>query len=96
MERTDLRKYITTILVSAALYLLFVEMYSNCLADYDLWGYLAFGRAFWETGQFPYRDLFSYTPTKPLWVYHEWLTGSCFIPSTDLQETRDYSSCAMP
>lgn len=55
--------------------MLFVEMYSNPLADYDLWGYLAFGRAFWETGHFPYRDLFSYTPTKPIWVYHEWLTG---------------------
>jgi hypothetical protein len=55
-------------------------MYSNSLADYDLWGYLAFGRAFWETGQFPYRDLFSYTPTKPLWVYHEWLTGVLFYP----------------
>jgi hypothetical protein len=59
-------------------YLLFVEMYSNSLADYDLWGYLAFGRAFWETGHFPYRDLFSYTPTKTLWVYHEWLTGVLF------------------
>jgi hypothetical protein len=73
-----LRKHINTILVSAALYLLFIEMYSNTLADYDLWGYLAFGRTFWETGYFPYHDLFSYTPTKPLWVYHEWLTGVLF------------------
>jgi hypothetical protein len=73
-----LGRQINIILVSVALYLLFVEMFSNALADYDLWGYLAFGRAFWETGQFPYRDLFSYTPTKPLWVYHEWLTGVLF------------------
>jgi hypothetical protein len=58
--------------------MLVVGLYSNPLADYDLWGYLAFGRAFWETGQFPYRDLFSYTSTKPLWVYHEWLTGTLF------------------
>jgi hypothetical protein len=60
------------------LYLLFVEIYSATFADNDLWGYLAFGMAFWETGQFPYHDLFSYTPTKQLWVYHEWLTGVLF------------------
>ncbi|MHB8769842.1 MAG: hypothetical protein ACYC7J_02500 [Syntrophales bacterium] len=71
------RNQFTAILTGAALYVLFVEMYSSTVADYDLWGYLAFGRAFWETG-FPYRDLFSYTPTNPLWVYHEWLTGVLF------------------
>lgn len=49
-------------------------------ADPDLWGYLAFGRLFWETGAFPYRDVFSYVPTLPLWVYHEWLTGALFYP----------------
>ena len=49
-------------------------------ADPDLWGYLAFGRLFWETGAFPYRDVFSYVPTRPLWVYHEWLTGVLFYP----------------
>jgi hypothetical protein len=49
-------------------------------ADPDLWGYLAFGRLFWETGAFPYRDVFSYVPTQPLWVYHEWLTGVLFYP----------------
>jgi len=66
------------ILVGMVLYLLFVEMYSASVADNDLWGYLAFGRVFWETGQFPYHDLFSYTPTKHLWVYHEWMTGVLF------------------
>jgi hypothetical protein len=49
-------------------------------ADPDLWGYLAFGRRFWETGAFPYRDVFTYVPTRPLWVYHEWLTGVLFFP----------------
>ena len=68
-------KNIKAILVCLGLYLLFVEIYSNPLADVDLWGYLAFGRVFWETGQFPYSDIFAYTPTKDLWVYHEWLTG---------------------
>jgi hypothetical protein len=49
-------------------------------ADPDLWGYLAFGRLFWDTGAFPYRDVFSYVPTLPVWVYHEWLTGVLFYP----------------
>lgn len=50
------------------------------MADVDLWGYLAFGRVFWEGGYFPFQDIFSYTPTKPVWVYHEWLTGVIFYP----------------
>jgi len=49
-------------------------------ADPDLWGYLAFGRLFWESRQFPYQDVFSYTPTLNPWVYHEWLTGVLFYP----------------
>jgi len=49
-------------------------------ADIDLWGYLAFGRLFWEQGRFPYRDVFSYVPTLDHWVYHEWLTGVLFYP----------------
>lgn len=49
-------------------------------ADPDLWGYMAFGRLFWETGKFPYQDVFSYLPTRPQWVYHEWLTGIIFYP----------------
>ncbi len=43
-------------------------------ADPDLWGYLAFGRLFWEGG-FPYKDVFAFTPVKDAWVYHEWLLG---------------------
>ncbi|MBM4285977.1 MAG: hypothetical protein FJ128_12140 [Deltaproteobacteria bacterium] len=50
------------------------------VADPDLWGYLAFGRLFWETGRFPYQDVFAYTPTLSPWVYHEWLTGVVFYP----------------
>lgn len=49
-------------------------------ADPDLWGYLAFGRLFWETGIFPYEDVFAYAPTLQPWVYHEWLTGVLFYP----------------
>lgn len=53
---------------------------SRIVADPDLWGYLAFGRLFWESGRFPYHDIFAYVPTRSLWVYHEWLTGVVFYP----------------
>jgi hypothetical protein len=53
----------------------------STLADPDLWGYLAFGRLFWENGgRFPYQDVFSYPPTLNPWIYHEWLTGVLFYP----------------
>lgn len=77
-QKFNALKFITIIIFSACLYFYFVLIYSNSIADYDLWGYLSFGRIFWEEGYFPYKDLFSYTPTKPLWVYHEWLTGVLF------------------
>ena len=32
-------------------------------ADLDLWGYMAFGRLFWETGGFPHHDTSAYVPT---------------------------------
>ncbi|MGQ9687626.1 MAG: hypothetical protein ACUVXF_02385 [Desulfobaccales bacterium] len=53
---------------------------SRTVADLDLWGYLAFGRLFWQSGRFPYQDVFAYVPTRSLWVYHEWLTGVLFYP----------------
>jgi hypothetical protein len=71
-------KYIRILFLSAGLYLLFVALFSNVVADNDLWGYLSFGRVFWEDGYYPYGDVFSYTPTKSVWVYHEWLTGLSF------------------
>lgn len=53
---------------------------TETMADPDLWGYMSFGQLFWTTPGFPYQDIFSYTPTKTLWVYHEWLTGVFFYP----------------
>jgi hypothetical protein len=64
--------------LTAGVYLLFVSLFSRNLADFDLWGYLAFGRIFWEEGYFPFQDVFSFIPTKSIWVYHEWLTGVIF------------------
>lgn len=59
---------------------LYLGVFSSNAADQDLWGYLSFGRLFWEKGSFPYHDVFSYTPTKTIWIYHEWLTGVIFFP----------------
>lgn len=50
------------------------------VADPDLWGFLAFGRLFWNSPSFPYEDVFSFTPTLKPWVYHEWLSGVIFYP----------------
>ena len=57
-----------------------LKLLSSNLADPDLWGYMAFGRLFWESKQFPYQDIFSYVPTLNPWIYHEWLTGVLFYP----------------
>lgn len=72
-------KYITFLTFGLTLYFVFIIFFNRDLADYDLWGYLSFGRIFWEEGFFPYRDAFAYTPTKPVWIYHEWLTGVVFF-----------------
>ena len=66
-------------LALAALLVLAAALVNN-LADYDLWGYLAFGKLFWTRQGFPYQDVFSYLPTEKVWIYHEWLTGVLFFP----------------
>lgn len=53
---------------------------TRTVTDPDLWGYLAFGRLFWEGQGFPYQDIYAYVPTLNPWVYHEWLTGVLFYP----------------
>jgi hypothetical protein len=58
----------------------FLVLLSKNIADPDLWGYMAFGRLFWQSNAFPYQDVFSYVPTLHPWVYHEWLTGVLFLP----------------
>jgi hypothetical protein len=71
-------KLSATIFLFVGIYLLFVSFFSRNVGDNDLWGYLSFGKIFWEYKFFPFQDIFSYTPTKNLWVYHEWLTGVIF------------------
>lgn len=68
-------------LVLAILILLVaLDRLATTTADPDLWGYLSFGHLFWTSGHFPYHDIFSFLPTLPQWVYHEWLTGVLFYP----------------
>jgi hypothetical protein len=78
---TSHRKDLFITLLCLSLYLSFaLAKLTLTSADPDLWGYLAFGRLFWETGRFPYEDVFAYVPTLKPWVYHEWLTGVLFYP----------------
>jgi len=79
MTRHPFSKYAVILLSGAGVFLFFAVVFNRNLADYDLWGYLSFGRVLWQEGFFPYKDVFAYTPTKPLWVYHEWLTGVVFF-----------------
>jgi hypothetical protein len=75
-----LKKHWKTVLINTGFFAYCLGLYVNIVADYDLWGYMAFGRLFLEKGFFPYQDVFSYVPTKDPWVYHEWLTGViCFL-----------------
>jgi len=52
----------------------------STVADPDLWGYMTFGRLFWDSRTFPYQDIFTYLPTHDRWIYHEWLTGVVLYP----------------
>jgi hypothetical protein len=46
--------------------------------DYDLWHRLAVGSIFFQTGNVFKHDIFSYLPTKDLWIDHEWGSGVIF------------------
>jgi hypothetical protein len=60
-------KHWKTLVLGMGMTLYILGLFTNVVADPDLWGYLAFGRLFWEIGYFPYHDVFSYIPTKELW-----------------------------
>jgi len=64
----------------------FILIYSAVLAillrvqfpDPDLFARLAVGRLVEDLGFVPYHDPFSFTPQKPMWIDHEWLSGLFF------------------
>jgi hypothetical protein len=45
------------------------------MPDFDLWARLAVGSIFFQTGHVLRHDIFSYLPTKALWIDHEWGSG---------------------
>ena len=77
---TDRHSYFTQVSITFLFLIILLAVFPKNRADPDLWGYLAFGRLFWETDCFPYRDIFSYVKTEDVWIYHEWLTGTLFYP----------------
>ncbi len=68
------------ILPAAAAFLFSAAALHRTTADPDLFGYLNFGGLFWGGGGFPRHDVFSYLPTAPEWIYHEWLFGVLLQP----------------
>jgi hypothetical protein len=56
----------------------FVLTFFTNIPDYDLWARLAVGSIFFQTGHVLRHDVFSYLPTKELWVDHEWGSGVAF------------------
>jgi hypothetical protein len=53
----------------------YVLTFLTTMPDFDLWARLAVGSIFLQTGHVLRQDIFSYLPTKPLWIDHEWGTG---------------------
>ncbi|EKE02823.1 MAG: hypothetical protein ACD_20C00328G0016 [uncultured bacterium] len=51
--------------------------------DWDLWARLAVGSLFFQTGGVLKQDIFSYAPTRDLWIDHEWGSGVIFFFLTD-------------
>jgi hypothetical protein len=47
--------------------------FARTLADPDIWGHIAIGRLYHETGQIRQPDPFSYVTAGHEWVNHEWL-----------------------
>lgn len=45
------------------------------MPDFDLWARLAVGSIVFQTGHVLKHDIFSYLPTKALWIDHEWGSG---------------------
>jgi len=60
------------LLIATALY---VVTFLTNIPDLDLWARLAVGSIFFQTGHVLRHDIFSYLPTKDLWIDHEWGSG---------------------
>jgi hypothetical protein len=56
----------------------FLFVFSETVADPDLWGHLRFGRDVWESGRIVQVDRYSYLTGGQSWVNHEWLAEVVF------------------
>ncbi len=65
-------------LVMVAVFAFLARGFAIRIADADLWGRMAVGKMFLARGEMPTTDPFAFTPTLPLWVDHEWLSGVVF------------------
>ena len=53
----------------------YVLTFLTNMPDFDLWARLAVGSIVFQTGHVLRHDVFSYLPTKALWIDHEWGAG---------------------
>ncbi|PKN53238.1 MAG: hypothetical protein CVU55_03240 [Deltaproteobacteria bacterium HGW-Deltaproteobacteria-13] len=58
--------------------IIYILTFAINLPDSDLWARLAVGSIFFQTGHVLQHDIFSYLPTKDLWIDHEWGSGVVF------------------
>jgi len=58
--------------------IVYILTFNIHLLDYDLWARLAVGSIFFQTGNILKHDIFSYLPTKNLWIDHEWGSSVVF------------------
>jgi len=67
---------------------LFTFLYTQTIADPDLWGHLRFGRDIWESGQVSKQDPYSYLSAGQEWINHEWLAEVLFWGTFALAGTK--------
>ena len=58
--------------------IVFILTFITNTVDFDLWARLTVGSIFFQTGNILKHDIFSYLPTKNLWIDHEWGSGVVF------------------
>lgn len=46
--------------------------------DWDFWARITVGKIFFQLGKVLNKDIFSFTPTKSMWIDHEWGSGVVF------------------
>jgi len=70
-----MKKGIFYLSITAIVYVLTFAVNSP---DLDLWARLAVGSIFFQTGNVLKHDIFSYLPTKDIWIDHEWASSVVF------------------